>query len=188
MIISGSAFIGSLLLTGAVVLLIQKVNHGKIFGGVDPFANTTSQGLQAQINLFGLQIGGQMSTTLTWFLALLMLGVALFILHSVLPILKQCGRLNKEIKEMTGSSDTKDKDHEIKEEEELELHEDIEAHEDTNKETNNILKRNSSFHKDRCELTHWRHNPFRNRTPSPAPPPSYFYSAKDEEITNIDSE
>ena len=186
MIISGSAFIGSLLLTGAVVLLIQKVNHGKLWGGGNPFGNSSSQGLQAQDNLFGLQIGGQMSTTLTWFLAILLLGIAIFILHSVLPILKKCGQLNKEIKEMTGSSDTKD--HEINEEEETGLNEDIEAHEEIDKETNNTVKRNSSFHKDRCELTHWRLNPFRNRTPSPAPPPSYFYSAGESEITNIDSE
>ena len=183
MIISGSAFIGSLLLTGAVVLLIQKVNHGKIFGGQDPFGNSTNQGVQAQDNVFGIQIGGQMSSTLTWFLVILMIGISLFLLHSVLPILKQCARYNKEFKEMLGSSDTKDTDHEMKEEEEFELKEDIESHEDTNKGTKNTLKRNNSFYDDRCEETHWKSNPFRNTTPSPA----HFYSTKGGEITDIPS-
>ena len=182
MIISGSAFIGTLVLTGCVVLLIQKVNHGKMWGGLDPFGNSTNQGVQAQDNVFGIQIGGAMSETLTWFLVLLMIGIFLFCFHSCLPTMKQCAKYNREIKEMIENSDKKDTEEEMKEEK-IELKTDIESNENTNKENKNKLKRNNSFYEDRCEETHWKSNPFRNSTPSPA----HFYSTKGGEITDIPS-
>ena len=185
MIISGSAFIGTLVLTGCVVLLIQKMNHGKLWGGLDPFGNGTSQGVQAQDNIFGIQIGGAMSETLTGFLVLLLIGIFLYCFHTCFLSIKQCARYNKEFKEMIENSDEKDTEEERKEEKEekIELKTDIESNENTNKENKNKLKRNNSFYEDRCEETHWKSNPFRNTTP----PPAHFYSTKEGEITDIPS-
>ena len=196
MIISTAGFIGALVLAGGVVLLIQKVNHGKLWGGEDPFGNTTGQGVQAQDNIIGLQIGGAMGETMTLCLVGLMIAIFLFCCHSLLPTIKQCRRYNREFKELLENNDKEDIDEEKTEEIELkdiETKEETEANEISEKRNKKELKRTNSFLKDRCETTHWHNNPFRHGTPSPAPgispSSSHFLSSKEELIRNIsDSE
>ena len=111
-VISGSAFIGTLVLVGCGVLILQKVNHGKLWGGIDPFTNGTNQGNQAQDNIFGVQIGGEMPQTVIWFLVILMISIFIYCFHSCLPSIRQCANYKKEIEEMIENNKKEDTEQE----------------------------------------------------------------------------